>query len=382
MSSPAPAMSRRRFWLVIGILVLATVITLVGALTLWTKRQLLDNQAWRNSSAQLLQHPEVRDALANQLVAQLYNNVDVEKELQQNLPADIQRLAPVISAALETASVRAAETLLQSSRGQQLWIDVSGVAHQRIVDVLEGKDIRNFETANGKIVLNLRPMLINLADRLGLGARVQQQLPANVGRIELVSSADLKNAQRAVRALKVLSVVTALLALILYGVAIWLAVGHRMTVLMWSGLSFAFVGFVLLIVRRYVGDWITGSLVKTESNRPAVTQVWLVETQLMRDLGLLLIVYGIFAMLAAWLGGHSHYAIALRRRLAPTFERHVVIVYGVAAFLFLIFLAWGPSAGSRRIGGELVLAVLFFTALWFWRRQMLAENPQPQTASP
>ncbi len=36
-------MSRRRFWLVVGILVLATVIALVGSLTLWTKRQLLDN---------------------------------------------------------------------------------------------------------------------------------------------------------------------------------------------------------------------------------------------------------------------------------------------------------------------------------------------------
>jgi hypothetical protein len=370
-------MSRRRFWLVVGILVLATVIALVGALTLWTKRQLLDNQAWRNSSAALLQHQEVRDALANQLVSQLYNNVNVEQELENNLPTDIKKLAPVISAALQTASVRAAETLLESSRGQQLWIEVSGRAHQQIVNVLEGKNVRNIETANGEIVLNLRPVLLNLADRLGLGSKLQANLSADVGRIVLVKSADLKNAQRAVRALKVLSVVTALLALILYGVAIWLAIGHRMQALMWCGLSFAFVGFILLVVRRYTGDWITGSLVKTESNRPAVTQVWLVETNLMRDLGLLLITYGIFAMIAAWLGGHSHPAIRLRERLAPTFHRHAAIVYGAAAFLFLIWLTWGPSAGSRRIGGELVLAALFFTGLWFWRRQMLLENPQP-----
>lgn len=375
-------MSHRRFWLVVGILVLATVVALVGALTVWTNRQLLDNQAWRNSSAQLLQHEEVRDTLANQLVNQLYENVDVEQELEDNLPPDIQKLAPVISAALQTASIRAAEALLESSRGQQLWVEVSSRAHQQIVAVLEGKNIRNVETANGEIVLNLRPVLVNLADRLGLGSRLEAQLPADVGRINLVKSDDLKNAQRAVRALKILSVVTALVALILYGVAIWLAVGHRMQTLMWCGLSFIFVGFVLLVVRRYVGDWITGSFVKTQANRPAVTQVWLVETNLMRDLGVLLIVYGIFAMAAAWLGGHSHWAVDLRQRLAPTFHRHAVIVYGVAAFVFLIWLAWGPSAGSRRLGGELVLAVLFFTGLTFWRRQMLEENPQPPLVVP
>lgn len=369
-------MTRRRFWAVVAILVLATIIALVGALSLWTKRQLLDNGAWRSSSAQLLQHQAVRDTLANQLVNQLYSNVDVEQELEDNLPPDIKKLAPVISAALQTASVRAAEALLESSRGQQLWVEVSSRAHDRIVDVLEGKNIRNLETANGKIVLNLQPIIQDLADRLGLGSQLQQRLPPDVGRIELVSSKDLKTAQRAVRALKILSVVTALLALILYGVAIWIAVGHRMQILAWSGLSLAFVGFVLLIIRRFVGDWITGSLVKTEANRPAVTQVWLVETNLMRDLGVALIVYGVFALIAAWLGGHHRRAIELRHRLAPTFHRHVVIVYGVAAFLFLIWLAWGPSAGGRRLSGELVLAILFFAGLTFWRRQMLTENPQ------
>jgi hypothetical protein len=380
MSSTTHALSRRRFWVVIALVVLATLITLVGALTLWTKRQLLDDSAWRTSSAQLLQHQEVRDALANTLVNQLYGNVDVEHELEQNLPPDIQKLAPVIAAALQTASVRAAQAFLESPRGQQLWLEVSSRAHDRVVAVLEGKNIRNVETSNGNIVLNLQPIMQRLADRLGLGSKLQEQIPANAGRIVLVSSKDLKNAQRAVRAVKVLSVVTALLALILYGVAIYIAFGQRMRTLAWTGLSLAFVGLVLLIVRRYVGDWITGSLVKTESNRPAVSQVWLVETSLMRDLALALIVYGIFAIAAAWLGGHGVRAVELRRRLTPTFRKHAVGVYGGGVLLFLLWLAFGPSAGSRRIGGELVLAILFFAGLTFWRRQMIAENVAPPPA--
>ncbi len=367
-------MSRRRFALVVCLVVLATLITLVGSLTIWTKRQLLDNGSWRTSSAKILQRPEVRTLLATDLVNAIYMNTDVEQRLSQNLPAGTQKLAPVIASALQTASVRAAETFLASPRGQQLWVNVSSRAHDRVVDVLEGKKVRNIDSANGQIVLDLRPVIEQLSTRLGLGANLTSRLPPTAGQIVLVKSADLKNAQRAVRLLKALTVVTVLLALILYGVAVYLARGSRLRVLASCGLAVSVVGLLLLILRRFVGTWVTGSLVKTDANRPAVHQIWLVETELMRDLAIALIVYGIFAMVAAWLGGGARYAVRLRHWLAPTFRAHAIGVYAAAALLFLVYLAWGPSAGGRRIGGEIVLAVLFFAGLAFWRRQMLSET--------
>jgi hypothetical protein len=107
--------------------------------------------------------------------------------------------------------------------------------------------------------------------------------------------------------------------------------------------------------------------------------VWLIETELLRDLAIVLIVYGVGVIIAAWLGSRARWAVELRRRLAPTFREHVVAVYGVAAVLFLAFLAWGPSAGSRRVAGVVVLAALIAFGIAMWRRQMLAEEAAAPT---
>jgi len=367
-------MSRRRSAAVIALVVLATLVTFVGSLTVWSKRQLLDNGAWRASSARLLEQPAVRSAVATTLVDQLYANVDVQKQLEQSLPANAKGLAPELAAALQTASTRVAETFLASARGQQLWVELSGRAHAQLVRALEGKSVRGLGTANGEIVLDLRPMLQRLADRVGVGGRLEGALPPDAGRIVLLRSDQLKNAQHAVRVLNVLSVVIAIVALALYAIAIWVARGARLRTLAWSGGSLVLVGMLVLIVRRLVGHWITGSLVKTVANRPAVGQLWLIETDLLRDIALALIVYGVLAIAAAWLGSGARHAVALRAWLAPAFRDHVVAVYTVATVVFLALLAWGPSSGSRRIWGTLLLAALLYTGLTLWRRQMLSES--------
>jgi hypothetical protein len=52
-----------------------------------------------------------------------------------------------------------------------------------------------------------------------------------------------------------------------------------------------------------------------------------------------------------------------------------VLVWISATFLFLVFIAWGPSGGGRRLLGVLILAALLALGLEVWRRQTLAEFP-------
>ena len=71
------AMSRRRSWLVWGLVVLATVLLLVASMTVWTKRQLLDTDNWTSSSAKILADDDVRAALSSRLVNLLNERVDI-----------------------------------------------------------------------------------------------------------------------------------------------------------------------------------------------------------------------------------------------------------------------------------------------------------------
>ena len=79
-------MSKKRGVLVWCLFGLATILLFVSSLTVWSKRQLLDDQAWADSSTQLLANDEVRGAIAQKLSDALFARVDVEAQLRERLP--------------------------------------------------------------------------------------------------------------------------------------------------------------------------------------------------------------------------------------------------------------------------------------------------------
>src|SRR4026208_2373981 len=92
-------MSKKRGVLVWCLFGLATILLLVSSLTVWAKRQLLDDQAWANSSTQLLANDEVRGAIAQKLSDALFQRVDVEAQLRERLPAQREGNAAAAPAA-------------------------------------------------------------------------------------------------------------------------------------------------------------------------------------------------------------------------------------------------------------------------------------------
>jgi hypothetical protein len=112
-----------------------------------------------------------------------------------------------------------------------------------------------------------------------------------------------------------------------------------------------------------------------------VRAVWFIETDLLRDIGIALLLYGVLMLLAGFFAGPSRIATATRRHLAPAFRRHVAAVYAVTALVFLLFIAWGPTTATRRLWGVVLLAALTVLAIEVWRRQTLREFPEAPTAA-
>jgi Short C-terminal domain len=142
-----------------------------------------------------------------------------------------------------------------------------------------------------------------------------------------------------------------------------------------TGASLVLVGLIVLALRRVLGPVLVDSLIKTDANRPAGRAVFAIETQILRDIAIALVAYGLFAILAAFLAGPSRLAVAIRRVLAPTFQRGPVVVYGIAFTIFLLFIIWGPTGATRRVLGIVLLGALFMLAIEIWRRQILREFP-------
>jgi hypothetical protein len=207
-----------------------SILLFVSSLTVWSKRQLLDNDAWADSSSQLLADDEVRGAVAQTLVDRLFERVDVEAQLRARLPEQAQGAAPALAATLESAAVRSADRLLQTPKVQTLWQNINKRAHAGVVKVLEGKDLGkngNVSTSNGEVTLDLRPLITQLATRLGVEDRLKANADPNAGQIVIMKSSQLGAAQTAVKILKALSSLLLIAVLALYALAIYLARGRR-----------------------------------------------------------------------------------------------------------------------------------------------------------
>jgi hypothetical protein len=105
-----------------------------------------------------------------------------------------------------------------------------------------------------------------------------------------------------------------------------------------------------------VGNHIVDVLTSQGSAKPTADAVWSIATTLLAEIASTAIVIGLVLVVAAWLLGPQNWAIAVRRRLAPTFATHPGIVYGVVAGAYLVLVAWARfrpcSAGSLSSSSE------------------------------
>jgi len=367
-------LTRGRAIAVWTLVVVASLLMLVSSLTIWVKRQALDTDAWTNASGQMLANDEIRQQLSIYLVDTLFSSSDATAKIQEALPPNRAGLAPVISGALQNIAIQATERILETPQAQALWEDANRRAHQNLIAVLNGEDVRNFQTANGQVVLDLSPLVQKVSSRFGI------QASPNAGKITILHSGQLKNAQRALKAIKVGSVFLLLLVLFLYGLAIYLARGHRRRILRATAASFLIVGVLVLVIQRLTGGVVVGSLIKTDAIRPAGNAAWGIGTELLRSVAYALMLYGVAGLIGAWLAGPTRWAVSARRRLAPVFEDQAWIVYGAVAVAFLLLIAWGPTRALHEWWGILLLGGLLFFGVAMLHRETVREFPGAKAA--
>ncbi|MFL5979003.1 MAG: hypothetical protein ACJ76O_10330 [Gaiellaceae bacterium] len=371
-----------RSWVPWTLVVLAAVIGLVAALNVWVKRQALSTDNWTSASSRLLENEQIRSALSVYLVNQVFTNTNVTQRLQQRLPPDLDPLAPPIAVGLQQAATRAVDNLLARPRVQQLWREANRRAHELFLAVLNGKKGILVST-NGNVVLNLQPLVKQLAEETGLGGRLEGRLPPDAGKITIMKGNQLDAARKTVKVVRVLSYLLFFLVIALYAAAVYLARDHR-KLLLGVGVSVLVVGLLILVVRRFAGNYLVDALTGNPDAKRAVDASWAIGTELLRNTGINAVIYGIVIIFAAWVAGASRAATWVRRSLAPAMRDHPVWIYGaVTLVLFLVLLA-GPT-DAQRILPLLILFAFAFVGVEVLRRQTLREFPPsepPQVAVP
>lgn len=353
-------------------LVVAGLLLLLSSFAIWINRVALNTKVFTDTSSSLLENDAIRSAVATRAVDELYANVDVEAAIEERLPDDVKSLSGPASAALRQGAYEVVDRALERPALQTLFAVAVEQAHSTLVEVLEGGGSR-VSTEGGQVTLDLREIIREASDRLGIGEQVADKLPADAGRIVLLRSDQLDTAQNAFQLLKTLAWVLPVLTLAAFGLAVWLA-GERRKAVRAIGIVLAVVGVVGLIAARLTRNYLVDALVAHRDDRRAASNAWDILTDLMRGSFRALIVMGVLFVIASWLAGPGRRALDARRWVAPALRQRVWAYVGLGIVALALLLTGQVTDFTRFLFVALVVA-LGATWIELTRRQTLHEFP-------
>jgi hypothetical protein len=368
-AAPSPAgPSRGRIIAARALVVLGVLLVMVSLLANFVRREALDRDTFRDTSQQLIANEDIRNQVAAAMVDQLYANVDVAGVLEQRLPNNLQPLAAPLAGIGREAIDRGAQELLARPRVQRLFVDASSLAQEQVRRVLEDNTPR-LQTSDGSVVLDLRPLVVQLGDRFGFLGNLDQTLPPDAAQITLLRADNLETAQSVTQGLKVVANWIWIPAILCWAIALWLVPNRRRREVRAIGIGLIVAGIALLVIRRLAGSYLVDNLSQSDSVRPAVNAFWNILSDGLAEGAWVVVVLGVIASLGAWLTGGGTRARSLRHTVGPWLARPALAWAVFSAVLLLVVWAL-PLHRFLTAAILVVLAAIGFEAT---RRQVAQE---------
>ena len=374
MTTDSPRLPRNRRYLVRGLIAVGSILLFFSVFAIWANRQMLDANHWADTSSRLLRDPDIRKQVSQTVVDQVYANVDLQSTVADALPPRLAPLAGPATNALRELAQERMDNVLQRPRVEKLWEAANKATAQQFINIAEGKSKAISQQGNA-VVLDLKPIVVELVTRLGLPVSVTDRIPADIGAVKIMDGNQVGFLQDSVSALKGLGVVLPALALIVFALAIYLSGIRRRETLLAVGLNIIGVMFLVLILRRIGGGAVVNSLAKEDSVRPAAESTWAIGTRILQQIAWAGIVIGIPVVFAAWLAGPRNAAVEARRWMAPAMRDRAGLAWSVYAVIVLLIVAWGPIPALRMPVTLLIILALSIWGFAVLRRQCIREFP-------
>jgi hypothetical protein len=340
-SSPArPPTGRRpgRTVAAVCCLVLATLLAPVAVVAAWAERVVTDTDNYVATVAPLAENPVVQSAVAGRITREVMTRLDVEElvhravgELQGTL--EDRDLAPRATAALgaleapltsgvESFVRETADRLVASPEFAQAWTEANRVAHSQLVQVMRGSEGDVLQVGeDGQLTIQLSGVIDLLKERLAeRGLDAATNIPSVEASFTLAQTTQLVEVQNRYAQLVALGTWLPWVVLGLYAAGVLLAV-RPLRALMGAGLALALamvaLGVGLAVGRGLYLDVLTGQVLRLDAAEVVFDQLVSFLRGTLRTIGVL----GLVVALAAYVGGGSESARALRRGVASGLDR-------------------------------------------------------------
>jgi hypothetical protein len=376
--SSGPGFGRKfaaRTLTVVGVILI--VVTILAGYLRW---QVFDQETFETTAEQLIADDVIRDRVADRTAEILLENVDVEQLIADKLPEGQQALAGPLAASFAVGASRFTEALYSRPRVQDLWVATASQTQQQVEKILDD-DLRLVSTVDGQIVLDLRPIVIEVGDKVAIIGKAASVIPSDKAVIKIVDADKLETAQDLTALFKSIAPWIWVVAFLCFAGAIWLAVGRRRIEIRAIAIGLIVAGFVVLLLRALAGRYLVNDVVPREEGKEAAQHAWDIITQLLADGAWAAILIGVVFLAGVIVAGPSRLGGRAREFLNPVFESRPLMYASLAGFLLLLAW-WNPIAQTGRLLYMAVFAGLLVAGAEGLRRVVRGEGASTGAPAP
>lgn len=291
---------------------LAVALLFVGNLFFWTGNTVVKQDRWVAATQPIIKDPVVQQTMALYTTNQIFNNVDVQKNIENVLPPRADFLAPQLTTQLRGGAQKVLLTALSKPSFQDKWNQVQARQHQRLIDFAT-----NYK-GDDKISINeiFNQLTQSLKDTK-LAFLAGKQLPPKVGEITVVSAPWLPVFHNVVTNIDTWRLLSIILLVLCVAGAVWLSRNRRRTIYIFSLGSAAFMAVTLIglhVIRDRVLSQVDPQYV--EGVRHIIQIVF--HSLVIQTVTILLA--ALLVALIAWVSGNSKGARAIKKQTSLLFS--------------------------------------------------------------
>src|SRR5215470_4420852 len=377
---------------------LATVLIVVGCLlaplsvfAVWTANQVSNTDRYVANVAPLIHEPSVQRAITDDITRQITTRLNVKGLTEQAASALTQRGLTRVGTLLNNFSGQIASAtygfihtqvakIVASPQAARLWVQVNRAVHAQLVKALSGQGNGAVTISNNQVVLNLGPFIdIVKRDLANRGLTIINKLPNINPTLALFSAKYLVKAQSGYRLLNALKWVLPILTLVLLGLGVYIARGHRRA-LIGAGLGLAASMVVLGLGLTIFRSVYLGSVPPAVLPADAAAVLYDTLIRFIRDGLRIVLVVGLIIAIAAFFSGPSVTAVRTRGAFKSGFDwlrrsgEHAGVSTGpvgrwtfthrralritAAIIAALVFVFWGLSSWVTAVVIAIVLLIV------------------------
>ena len=161
----------------------ATALLVAGNLIFWAGNTIVDPQRFNAVVSPLIESPEIQQAMSKYTAAQIFQRVDVQQLLTDNLPERISFAAPALANQIQTATQSALVRVTQNESFQQAWNSGIESAHARFINF-----VQNYQGDGVIQISDVYNRLISQLSDTSLSFLSRVSLPEQVGSITLANA--------------------------------------------------------------------------------------------------------------------------------------------------------------------------------------------------